>query len=1033
LADSQASRGWAATPDAELIEHRPIAAPDEDDPIDVARTRALVNERLFGVEAQPTRVGRFVLLEVIGAGAMGRVYAAYDPELDRKIALKLIRTTSPSGMGKRRARLLREAKAMARLAHPNVVAVYDAGAVEDEVFIAMEYVRGQTLREWMRAKTRGWAEVLAPFLEAGRGLVAAHAAGVVHRDFKPENVLVGEDGRVRVLDFGLARAADDAAAASELEITDPNVAGIVDPDALADSKLTRTGAVLGTPAYMSPEQFEGKEATPTSDQFAFCVSLWEGLYGERPFAGSDMQSLLENMVDGRFHESESERRTVVPVWLRQALERGLAFDPAARHADMDALLRELDRAPSRGRRGAWAAIAVGAIGAGALGLASAAGQPDGLCEGGVDRVAEVWNETRAERASAAFSATGLSFAVPAWADARGRLDAWADAWASAYRETCEATHVRKVASAQLLDRKMVCLERQRAQLDATVDTLEAADAEVVVRAGTLTRALPDVETCSDVARLELDRPMPPDGATAAEAERVRTDLAGATARLHAGKYGEGHEEATAATVAARSLAWAPLEAEALGVRGRLEAALGEATTAHETLLDAVALAEANRHDMLVADLWLELAAVATAQLKHVDRSRMYVARAEAAIARVSDPPRAVATLSRRRAALARLDADLETAAREQVAALELLERELGEDDPELVEVILELGELRRAQGRHDDAALHVARALRMASALYGEEHPRVAAVLAARAKLEVTKGEYDAALEDDARAHSLLDQALGPDHPRVASVVSSLGRVHYAQGEYDEAHRYQVQALEAYERSRGARHPDVVEVLRELGAVETRRGNWDAARGHLERALEVQEQTLGLDHPNAAQVYGVLGILAKSERKPELALDYNVRALRIRERSLGPDHTHIGYDCNNIGDSLRALGRLDDAAHYLERARDIMSDRLGPEHVHVGFPLSNLGRAYLQLDRPEDALVELERAYAIRTANKTHPDAVATTQFDLARALGALGRDEARARELMLASYEHFSSRGDVHAEILPKIEGWLREHGGVP
>jgi serine/threonine protein kinase len=274
-------------PPRDAIEHRRIVAEAE--------------AKLFGGEPEPVSVGRFRLERRIGAGALGVVYAADDPQLQRTVAIKRLHT------GDDRARLLREARAMARLAHPNVVTVHEVGEDDDGVYIVMELVRGATLREWLRAR-RSWSRVLDVFVDAGRGLAAAHEAGLVHRDFKPDNVLVGDDGRTRVTDFGIARASDDRTLSSE-----------------------------GTPAYMPPEQRRGEPTTPAADQFSFCVALYEALYGCRPFEGDATDPIAPPASE-------------VPSLLWPALRRGLAHDPDDRWPNMSSLLAELRPAPSQRRR-----------------------------------------------------------------------------------------------------------------------------------------------------------------------------------------------------------------------------------------------------------------------------------------------------------------------------------------------------------------------------------------------------------------------------------------------------------------------------------------------------------------------------------------------------------------------------------------------------------------------------------------------------------------------------------------------------------
>jgi tRNA A-37 threonylcarbamoyl transferase component Bud32 len=292
-----------------------------------------------------TRVGRYVVEELVGRGAMGAVYAAHDPDLDRKVAVKLLRAGSLSEAARQRvrARLLREAKAMARLSHPEVITVYDVGAFGDQLFVAMEYVDGGTLRHWRAVQHRSYADIMAVYERAGSGLAAAHEAGLVHRDFKPDNVLIGRDGRVRVMDFGLARSAErgDVAAepiSGEMAVTESRA---------LSSTLTRTGTLLGTPAYMAPEQLRGGTANARSDVFSFCVALYEALYGERPFAGANVVGLQKAIEQGQVRAPPMITR--VPAWVHALLLRGLRAPPEERFASMRGLLDALRASHVRSR------------------------------------------------------------------------------------------------------------------------------------------------------------------------------------------------------------------------------------------------------------------------------------------------------------------------------------------------------------------------------------------------------------------------------------------------------------------------------------------------------------------------------------------------------------------------------------------------------------------------------------------------------------------------------------------------------------
>ncbi|MEM7156918.1 MAG: serine/threonine-protein kinase [Myxococcota bacterium] len=300
--------------------------------------RAKVLGALF---AQPTvrRFGRYIVLDELGEGAMGVVLKAYDDVLDRQVAIKVLHTDPVGNHG---PRLKREAQAMAKLSHPNVVQVFEVGEVDEKIFLVMELVKGQTLRQWQNdsGTCPDWTECLELYLQAGRGLAAAHTKGLVHRDFKPGNVVVDNDGRVRVLDFGLARR-DGADADESVPSVVVRVRSAAQRSVPLDVSLTQTGAILGTPAYMPPEQMAGHDASVLSDQFSFCVSLYEAVYGERPFPGGSIPELMEAMTSDTIKPPPPE--SLVPRELRRVLLRGLSSEPHRRWPSMEVLLRKLRR------------------------------------------------------------------------------------------------------------------------------------------------------------------------------------------------------------------------------------------------------------------------------------------------------------------------------------------------------------------------------------------------------------------------------------------------------------------------------------------------------------------------------------------------------------------------------------------------------------------------------------------------------------------------------------------------------------------
>ena len=335
-----------ATPSADDTE---VEATEADPPEPSAHEPAPPRPRRL--RASGRLLGRYVIRRKLGSGGMALVYLADDPALQRKLAIKVIRPRLRGDAG--RDRLLREAKAMALLEHPNVVPVFDVGTTGDDVYLVMPYMAGGTLGHWLAAGPRSWRAVLSVFVAAGRGLAAAHAKGLVHRDFKPDNVLLGADGEVRVADFGLAHLAHMDVETSPSRIED---------DPTRPVHLTATGMLVGTPLYMSPEQLAGQQATPRSDQFSFCVALWAALYGERPFQPdprahtAELDQLREAIATGQLAPAANGRG--VPGSLRAMVARGLRADPEARWPSLDHLV---DQMVARLRRPRRTAVALGAV------------------------------------------------------------------------------------------------------------------------------------------------------------------------------------------------------------------------------------------------------------------------------------------------------------------------------------------------------------------------------------------------------------------------------------------------------------------------------------------------------------------------------------------------------------------------------------------------------------------------------------------------------------------------------------------------
>lgn len=535
---------------------RPVEVVSDDlrvlrPPVDRVRmeaTRANAEERLFG-SAAPARLGRYVLLGRHGDGGMGVVYAAYDPDLDRKVALKVLH---PRRQWDDRGRdaLIAEARALAKLDHTHVVKVHDILSQDGQVVIVMEWLQGTTLAVWER-EPRSWREIVAVYLQAGHGLAAAHSVGVIHRDFKPSNAMVDDDARVRVLDFGLARSVH------------PDPA----PAAPPPVEATGTGDMVGTLAYASPEQLAGQRATAGSDQFSFGVSMHRALEGVPPFAGDSAAQLLDSIRAGRIETRRGNR--ALPGWLRAIVARCLAADPAARHPSMRAVLDELAR--PRGWRRWRGPLVVGACGlVAALALVTRPGASDPLagCDGGVGLVGAAWNLAERARVQAALAAVATPYTQQASVRVFRGLDDYRDRWIVMHRDACLA-HRRGEQSAALLDRRMLCMQRRLGDLRASVAILSQLDAASARKAVDVVAGMPAIADCADRERLEADIAPPSSTAQRHAVDTVRARISHAGTLDRAGRSSDALAAAITAAGDAERTGYLPVVAEATLLQGRI--------------------------------------------------------------------------------------------------------------------------------------------------------------------------------------------------------------------------------------------------------------------------------------------------------------------------------------------------------------------------------------------------------------------------------------------------------------------------------
>lgn len=818
------------------------------------------------------RIGRYFLLSRLGQGGVGVVHLGYDPELHRRVAIKVLRTsTDPAA----RERMVREARALAQVSHPNLVHVYEVGTWGEHVFLAMEYVRGRSLAQRVAEGPVPWREAVALMVRAGRGLAAAHRAGLVHRDFKPGNVLLGEDGSVRVADFGLARLEADS------PVHDSDDLGATKAEARRRA-LARTfsadGAVLGTPAYMAPEQHAGGTLDARSDIYSFCVTLHEVLAGARPFRGSRSE-----IVKGKLASAPSLPAEVpAPAWLRRAVARGLAPNADQRHASMTELLAELDAGRHRRRR--WIGVSGVGVVAAALGVwAFAVPRAVVSC----DPPVTAWGERKAE-VQGAFAGVTVPHAATSLAFVEQRLDAHAAAWQAMYREACEATHVEGRQSGEMLDLRMACLERRSAELSALVEVLAAADAAVVERSIMQVAALPALDGCADADALRAQVPLPEGPGKREQLADLEQRLRQATAIVEAGKRPEAIAALAPMLAEARELGWAPLSAEVL-----LQLALAHADDPAESevlLREAIVTAAEGKADDVAARAWIKLVQVVGADQGRHDAAGELVTAARAAVARAGAAPGLEADLE---GALGRVEFSrgrYEAAIDRYRRAERLVVESLGEDDPRLRTILTNHGAVLAQAGRSEEAREQLERALEHGVRTLGADHPYVADYHARLAAVLSELGRDEEAQEHYRRALEILRREPDRNERRIATVETNLAVEYLRTGSLDEARTAALRAIPVLQAAPGAGGGAAAAAIDVLGLAASVQGELDAAASAFQRALDLLAVTRGKKHPSHAEVALHLAQVRIDQGRLDEAGDLVEAARATLDATAGPGH-----------------------------------------------------------------------------------------------------------------------------------------------
>ncbi|MFN0250240.1 MAG: tetratricopeptide repeat protein [Kofleriaceae bacterium] len=944
------------------------------------------------------------MLGLIGQGGMGIVLAAYDPQLDRKVALKLLHPTADDSSSHARSQLMREARAMAKVTHPNVVTVFDVGEVGGRGFIAMQFVDGTTLRVWQTVRPRSWRELVAVYSAAGRGLEAAHAAGLTHRDFKPENVLMGSDTQPHVGDFGLVGT---VAAAGD--------------GSFAEASTERGWA--GTPAYLSPEQWRGGVVDPRSDQFAFCAAMWEAIYGRLPFGDGPELELREAVLAGA---RQPPPRTDAPAWLERVLARGLDVDPDRRWPNMRSLLDELARR-SRSRR--WLAVAgVAAAGVVVTSVVALQAKEVDRCAAADSSMRATWSAERANGLRRALEAVATPYAAGVAASVVQRIDSYSGAWRAMAQETCRATEVRRVQSPELLDRRTACLESRRQELEALLTLLERKpDVATIDAAARATYGLSALDSCADIEGL-LSQVPPPAPSERNEVTALVERYASARALHQLGRYADAAAAIDPVIRDARRIGYGPALADALHLAGSIRRDQDDLVGSVTMFEEAALVAARARVDGSVARSLLDLFEVVVDRQKKPERATALLPTVRAAVARAGERPVLRAGLAISEGLLADTASDYKAERDHMATAVAVFEEALG-PSLELSMALNRYGNTLTELRQFDDARAALERSLRTLETIYGAGHPKVATLLNNLGWTAQEQGDWNAAADYHERALAIKERALG-DHTSTATSLGNLGVVRIEQGRPEDALVLLERATAMAKTKAGPTHPSYALQLGNLAAAYSDLGRYADARVAHHAALAIKLATYGEAHASTAYTLENLAKLEARDSQLAVALGYAERAFAARQTVLGADHQMTGISVAFIAQLRAAQDRCDLALDGLERSITIIEKAVGATSIDLIDPLKSHAMCLVKLDRPKDALQRAERAAAI--ANVTAP--APAIRASVAVALGiarwaAAGTEPPAVRAQIIAAMKELREAGPPGARALAEATAWLARH----
>ena len=932
--------------------------------------KASLRARLFDEEPAAPRIGRYAIIDLLGDGGMGVVFRAYDPDLDRPVALKILHLDETQASS-HRDRLTLEGKAMARLNHPNVRSVYEVGVDAGRLFVAMEYVEGGTLDRWCAdndgASRTHTQQRLDLFVQALVGLAAAHRAGLVHRDIKPTNILINAQGQLRLADFGVARL-DTTAASSHGSVEQSSASQQV---ASVDARLTQTGAFVGTPAYMAPEQFDGR-ADERSDQFGLCATFYEVFYQARPFAGRTATELRENIVAGTF---TSRSRSDVPKWLGKILRRGLAADPAQRFESIDALRDAVAR--GRRRTGPRVALAAGVVALVAVPIwLQMTPQPPVPCDGAEHELEGAWGDARRQQMRSAFETSGSPRWEPTWTRVAERLDAYTEAWAEQRRSACEAAR-GSAAERQRAPITVGCLEQARRALEFVSETLVQTDAEGLDKAVLAVVALPQPSRCvsASVQTLEAEN--------ATERTRDITDRLG---QAHV-RFAQGRmDEALTLAASARSIADAagPLLLSRAEVDlSNYAAATGDdkASTTHAE--NGLAWAEMTADSTTLVTAWLQMADAYRDQRK-LERAEFSLDQARRGALRLDPTDLLHPTLAQSAGRLASINNDAPGAVQLFRTAEEGFRRALGTGDPRTGGVVCDLAGSLMLAGEAEPGVLASQRCVDLQRALLGPEHPSIAIAQVSLARSLQWAGRPSEGL-------AVVDAAISTYLSNPSFWPLAAADAHLIRGMLLKELQEPDKSLAAFERAEAI--------------IIHHRGEDDAARLQASSAIA--------------------GLHLRQGRSEEAVEAYE--DLLRRFGSAAGRGSSVGTMHANLAQANGQLGRKAEAAKHLERSRELLGKLYDPSSAPHAQVLLMFAQIWNEVEEPQAALAELEAVRPLIIEGKYGAAAVGRMYREQAKAHAGL-RSWALARQDVTNARKHLDAAGQAGEEPRSRLEAWLDE-----